>query len=79
MTPRAEEARLRAIVARVAKVDSKSIGLDDSLKASAGLDSLSSLRVAAAVEREFGVKIPDEKLHDLPTLRAILEYLARPK
>ncbi len=71
------EERLRRVVARVAKVSPDSFGLDDDLRATLGLDSLSSLRVAAGVEREFGVAIPDERLHDLPTARAVLEYLAR--
>jgi acyl carrier protein len=69
------EARLRRIIARVAKVAPDSFGADDDLRVALGLDSLSALRVAAGVEREFGVTIPDEKLHDLPTLQAMLDYL----
>lgn len=79
MSPGSNEARLRHVIARVAKVESDSFAVDDDLRTTLGLDSLSSLRVAAGVEREFGVTIPDEKLHDLPTIRAILEYLTQPK
>ena len=79
MTPEPDETRLRRVIARVARVDPDAIGADDDLRTALGLDSLSSLRVAAGVEREFGVTIPDEKLHDLPTVRAILEYLAQPR
>jgi acyl carrier protein len=71
--PRAD--RLRLIVARVARVSHDSIGVDDDLRTTHGLDSLSALRVVASVEREFGVAIPDDKLHDLPTVSAILRYL----
>ncbi len=79
MTAEPNEARLRRVIARVARVDADSFGAQDDLRITLGLDSLSSLRVAAGVEREFGVTIPDEKLHDLPTVRAILEYLAQPR
>jgi len=71
------EARVRAIVARVARVPPDSFAPDDHLPSRLGLDSLSSLRVVAGIEREFGVVIPDERLHELPTLRAMLEYLGR--
>ena len=71
------EARVRQIIAAIANVAPDAFGLDDELRTTLGLDSLSALRVAAGVEREFDVIIPDEKLHDLPTLRAMLEYLDR--
>ena len=69
------EQRLRKVVARVAKVAPDSFGLDDDLRTALGLDSLSALRVAAGVEREFGVRIPDEKLHELRTTRVVMQYL----
>jgi acyl carrier protein len=69
------EERLRNVVARVARVAPDSFGLDDDLRTTLGLDSLSALRVAAGVEREFGVTIPDEKLHELRTMRVVMEYL----
>lgn len=67
--------RVRKIIAGVANVPPDAFGPDDELQTTLGLDSLSVLRVAAGVEREFGVRIPDERLHDLPTLRALLTYL----
>jgi acyl carrier protein len=69
------DARVRQIISAIANVPPDAFGPDDELRTTLGLDSLSALRVAAGVEREFGVIIPDEKLHDLPTLRAMLEYL----
>jgi acyl carrier protein len=74
-----KERRLRQVVARVAKVEPDSFELEDDLRTTLGLDSLSALRVAAGVEREFGVTIPDERLHDLPTVQAILKYLEESK
>ncbi len=63
------ETRLRAVVARVAHVEPDSFGVDDDLRVRLGLDSLSVLRIAAGVEREFGVTVPDAKLHEMRTLR----------
>lgn len=75
MAPDPKEARLRRVVARVARVEPDSFDTDDDLRVTLGLDSLSALRVAAGIEREFGVTIPDERLHDLPTMKAMLAYL----
>lgn len=71
-----DETRLRQIIAHVAKVAPDAFGRDDDLRITLGLDSLSSLRVAAGVEREFGVSIPDDQLHELRTLGAMRDFLA---
>jgi acyl carrier protein len=69
------EVRLRAIIAHVARVSPESFGPNDNLRTTLSLDSLSTLRIAAAVEREFDVTIPDDKLHELSTLSAIVRTL----
>jgi acyl carrier protein len=69
------EARLRAIIARVARTAPDAFGKDDDLRVVLGLDSLSALRVAAAIEREFGVTIPDDELHEVRSLGAMLAYV----
>lgn len=78
LRPSTSEARLRAIIARVADAAPDSFGPDDDLRATLGLDSLSALRIAAAVEREFAVTIPDEKLHEVSTLRDLLQVTGAP-
>ena len=40
-----------------------------------GYDSLALMETAAAIRQEFGVRIPDEKLVDLGTPRAMLGLL----
>jgi acyl carrier protein len=62
------EPRLRAIIARIAKVDPGNIGVDDDLAVTLGIDSLSALRIAAAVETEFEITIPDDRLHEIRSL-----------
>jgi acyl carrier protein len=63
------------VIARSARVDPSSFGSDDDLPLLLGLDSLSLLRVVAAVEREFQVTIPDSELHRMRTLRRLLKAL----
>ena len=40
-----------------------------------GLDSLAALRVLAAVEKRFDVRLPDERLGEFRTLRHVLDFL----
>ncbi len=41
-----------------------------------GLDSLSTLELVGAMERELGVQIPDEQLVGIQTVRQLLELVA---
>jgi acyl carrier protein len=66
--PNATEQRLREIIARVARVAPDGFSADDDLRLVLGLDSLSALRIAAAVERDFGLTIPDAELQDVRSL-----------
>ncbi len=61
----------------MATVPADSFAADDDLGTTLGLHSLSVLRIAAGVVREFGVTIPDEKLHEMGTLRRMMEYVER--
>ena len=70
------EQRLRGIIASIAHVDPDSFGPDDDLAITLGLDSLSCLRVVAAIEREFEVTVPDEELDRFPTLREMVSFVA---
>lgn len=70
------ENELRALLGRVAKVDATEVQLDDDLRVTLGIDSLAGLRLLAAVEKEYGVRFPDEQLVSYGTMRQILEYVA---
>jgi len=74
-----QEAELREILARQSRLDVVSVGLDDDLVRELGLDSLAALRVLAAVEKRFDVRVPDEHLGELRTLRQVLEFLGEEK
>lgn len=66
---------LREILAHQSRLDVDGVGLDDDLVRELGLDSLTALRVLAAVEKRFDVRFPDERLGELRTLRQVLELL----
>lgn len=71
------ETELREILARQSRLDVDGVGLDDDLVRELGIDSLTALRVLAAVEKRFDMRFPDERLGELRTLRQVLEFLGQ--
>ena len=71
------ETELREILARQSHLDVDGVGLDDDLVRELGIDSLTALRVLAAVEKRFDMRFPDERLGELRTLRQVLEFLGQ--
>ena len=69
------EEHLRAIVAGEARVRPRSFALDDDLHSTLGVDSLALLKIVADVEREFGIRVPDERLGEIRTLRSALDLI----
>ncbi len=70
-----QETELRQMLARQSGLDVDGVGLDDDLVRELGLDSLAALRVLAAVEKRFDVRLPDERLGEFRTLRHVLDFL----
>lgn len=70
-----QETELRQTLARQSGLDVDGVGLDDDLVRELGLDSLAALRVLAAVEKRFDVRLPDERLGEFRTLRHVLDFL----
>jgi act minimal PKS acyl carrier protein len=48
--------------------------VDDVPFATLGYDSLAMLETISQVELRYGVSIPDEAVHEMPTPRAALDY-----
>ena len=69
------EGELRGLVAEVAGRDSAEMGLDDDLVRELGLDSLTGLRVLAALEKRFDVRFPDDRLSSIRTLRQLVDAI----
>lgn len=72
-----QETELRALLSNVYREDLSVVGLDTDLVHELGLDSLGGLRLLAAVEKRFNVRVPDQKLGELRTLNELLDVIAQ--
>jgi acyl carrier protein len=71
------ERQVRGIVSRVAKVPESRLGLDTDLRIDLNVDSLQGLQIVAAVEKQFGLRVPDEELDLYTSVRSIVDTLKR--
>lgn len=67
--------KMREIIAEQLNCDGETIGLDTSFKDDLGADSLDLFELVMALEEEYGLEIPAEKLSDVETVGDIIEYL----
>ena len=51
------------------------ITLDSRIKEDLGADSLDVLQLLMAIEDEYGVEVPDEKLAEFSTVGDVVKYL----
>lgn len=75
MNDKQREEILREILARVARKDVSELALEDDLVEKLGIDSLAGLRVLAAVEKQFDVRFPDERLGEFRSLSRVLDWI----
>jgi acyl carrier protein len=64
--------RVREIVASYLGIPRETIA-DDAPLPNLGVDSLSALEIVFRIEEEFGVSVPDERVLEFTTLRAICD------
>lgn len=69
------EQKLIEIIGEYTDVDAKKIDIDMSLKFDAGLDSFGLISLICAIENEFNISIPDDKLMSFNTLREMAEFI----
>ena len=65
-------ARVRGIIAAYLHVPEEQVGADVPLE-SLGLDSLGALELVFEIEEAFGVSVPDERIPELKTVRAVCD------
>ena len=65
------EATVRQVIGRVSRQDVSALGSDDDLVEHLGIDSLQGLQILAGVEKRCEVRLPDEELITLRTIRRI--------
>jgi acyl carrier protein len=71
MSPETFE-RVRQLIARYLRIPPESIHEDSSLEA-LGLDSLGALELVFEIEEAFALKVPDERIPQLKTVRAVCD------
>ena len=71
------EAGVRELIGRISRSDVSSLGRDDDLVEHLGVDSLQGLQILAGVEKHFDVRLPDDELITLRTIRQIEEAVER--
>ena len=65
-------ARVRGIIAAYLHVAEEQVGADVPLE-SLGLDSLGALELVFEIEEAFGISVPDERIPELKTVRAVCD------
>lgn len=64
--------RVRRLLAGYLKIPAESIAEDSKLD-ELGLDSLGALELVFEIEEEFKIKVPDEKIPEFRTVRAVCD------
>ena len=77
--PTTEEVRtdLAEIVNEVAGVPTDDVQLDKSFTDDLDIDSLSMMTIVVNAEEKFGIRIPDEDVKNLATVRDAVSYIAQ--
>ncbi|MGC0416724.1 acyl carrier protein [Embleya sp. AB8] len=76
-TPEEVLAGLAEIVNEIAGVDEEDVELDKSFIDDLDVDSLSMVEVVVAAEEKFEVKIPDDDVKGLKTVRDAVDYIVK--
>jgi acyl carrier protein len=69
------EKEVRALIARVAKVPDEKLTDESNLFSDLGVDSLIGVEIFAALDKKYGLDIPESKLRDVSTVRDIIELV----
>jgi len=65
------------IVSAITNTPAADIDLDTDLRLDLNVDSLQGLQIMAAIERRFGLEVPDDELDQYTSVGVIAETVAR--
>ena len=71
------ERRVSEIVANITKCSPEQLRPDMDLRKELNVDSLQGLMIVAAIEKKFGVLIPDDELDNYATIQMIAGAIQR--
>lgn len=66
---------IRKIISEQLGIDEKNISLDSNLTSDLDADSLDAVEIIMALEDEYSIEIPDEKIENLKTISDLVEYI----
>jgi len=69
------EERVKAVTARVLKIDQQEIKLSDSFTADLGAESVQSIELVAMFEEEFGIEMEEEAALSVETVGASVKFI----
>ena len=67
--------RIKRIVAETLGLDEKTLTTDTNFKTGLNTDSLYLVEVMVAIEKEFGLSIPDEQVERIATVQQAVDYV----
>ncbi|TJZ77669.1 acyl carrier protein [Chitiniphilus eburneus] len=73
----ATQERIVEICLQVIEMDRAEIGLNDEFRSFAHIDSLKSLDLMTALEREFKLKLPEAELREFETIAKVIAVVER--
>lgn len=66
---------IKKIISEQLGIDEKNINLNSSLINDLDADSLDAVEIIMAIEDEYSIEIPDEKIEDLGTLQDLVDFI----
>lgn len=71
--------KVKELLANQLNVDEEKITMDSNVIADLGADSLDLFEILIALEDEFNVSVPEDKVNDIKTVGQLVEYIDEAK
>lgn len=67
--------RVKKIIAKELEIDEEKIHMDSYIQRDLGADSLDVMNLTMRIEDEFDIRVSDEDLNKIQTVRDVVEYI----
>ncbi len=71
------EAGVLEVISRVTRVPREQLRPQTDLRVELNVDSLQGLQIVAGIEKEFGVRVPDDELDNYDSVGAVIDTVRR--
>ncbi len=75
--PKELETEIRKVVEATIEKNINALSLDDNVLQKMGLDSMTALEIMAAMEERFKIRIQEQDLPKITSLRSVMEVLIK--